>query len=211
VPDTTQSLPAWQVSLCPMIFSDEEAYSVTMLVTWLARAGWILEQPLFWGTVATALAGKGGARGRQAALRGSVCYLVAAFIANIGIKPLANRRRPQSAGEGRIAPVTSSFPSGHTASNSAFVFGVAQELPLLAVALAAAATTAHWSLIRSEKHHVSDVLAGGAIGLGVARIMRKSRPPDTPRESNPNDQLGRVCPLRRQGPRTAVRPEVACY
>jgi undecaprenyl-diphosphatase len=107
-----------------------------------------------------------------------VCYLAAAVIANIVIKPLTYRRRPQSAGEGRITPVTSSLPSGHTASDSAFVFGVAQELPLLAIPLAAAATTAHWSLIRSDKHHVSDVLAGGAIGLGVAYITRKSWPPD---------------------------------
>jgi undecaprenyl-diphosphatase len=148
----------------------------------LARLAWVarvLEQPPLWGGVATALAVKGGTRGRQAALRGSVCYLVAAFIANVVIKPLVYRRRPQGAGEGRITPYTSSFPSGHTASDSAFVFGVAQELPLLAIPLAAAATAAHWSLIRSDKHHVSDVLAGGAIGLGVAYLMRKSWPPDT--------------------------------
>jgi membrane-associated phospholipid phosphatase len=56
---------------------------------------------------------------------------------------------------------------------------VAQELPLLAIPLAAAATAAHWSLIRSDKHHVSDVLAGGAIGLGVAYLMHKLWPPDT--------------------------------
>jgi undecaprenyl-diphosphatase len=107
-----------------------------------------------------------------------VCYLIAAFIANIVLKPLTSRRRPQGAGEGRITPYTSSFPSGHTASDSAFVFGVAQELPLLAIPLAAAATAAHWSLIRSDKHHVSDVLAGGALGLGVAYIMRRLWPPD---------------------------------
>ena len=139
----------------------------------------IAEQPLFWGGVATALAVKGGARGRQVALRGSVCYVVAAFIANIVIKPLVYRRRPQGAGEGRITPYTSSFPSGHTASDSAFVFSVVKELPLLAIPLAAAATAAHWSLIRSEKHHVSDVLAGGAIGLGVAYIVWKLWPPET--------------------------------
>jgi membrane-associated phospholipid phosphatase len=159
---------------------------VAMPVTWLARAGWMLEQPLFWGSVATALAGRGGTRGRQAALRGSVYYVVAAVIANIVIKPLVDRRRPQGAGEGRITPVTSSFPSGHTASDSAFVFGVAQELPGLAVPLAAAATAAHWSLIHSEKHHVSDVLAGGAIGLGVAHIMRKSWPSDMRRNRTLN-------------------------
>ena len=177
---------------------------MAMPITWLARAGWMLEQPLFWGSVATALAGRGETRGRQAALRGSVCYLVAAFIANIVIKPLVDRRRPQGAGEGRITPVTSSFPSGHTASNSAFVFGVAQELPGLAVPLAAAATAGHWSLIHSEKHHVSDVLAGGAIGLGVARIMRKSWPSDMRR----NRTLNRLGSWRthRQRPRSVDKP-----
>ena len=173
------------VSTVPLltIFSKEEVPSVVLRVTWMARAGWMLEQPLFWGAVATALASRSRARDRQAALRGSVGYLIAAFIANIVIKPLVHRRRPQGADQGRITPATSSFPSGHTASNSAFVFGVAQELPLLAFPLAAAATAAHWSLFHSQKHHLSDVLAGGAIGLGVAHIMRKSWPPDTRRRT----------------------------
>jgi membrane-associated phospholipid phosphatase len=155
---------------------------VATFLTRLARVARIVEQPPFWGGVATALAVKGGTRGQQVALRGSVCYIVAAFIANIVIKPLVYRRRPHGAGEDRIGPYTSSFPSGHTASDSAFVFSVAQELPLLAIPLAVAATAAHWSLIRSGKHHVSDVLAGGAIGLGVAYIVWKSWPPsDIPR------------------------------
>ncbi|MCA1706922.1 MAG: phosphatase PAP2 family protein [Actinobacteria bacterium] len=72
-----------------------------------------------------------------------------------------------------MTPYTSSFPSGHTASDSAFVFSVAKELPRLAVPLAVAATASHWSLIRSEKHHVSD----GVIGLGVAYIVWKAWPP----------------------------------
>jgi undecaprenyl-diphosphatase len=158
---------------------DEEAQNVGTLLTQLARVGRITEQPLFWGVVATALAAKGGARGQQAALRGSVCYLVAAFVANIVIKPFVRRRRPQGAGRGRIGPLTSSFPSGHTASDLAFVFGVAQELPLLVIPLAGATTAGHWSLIRSGKHHPSDVFAGGVLGLGVAYIMGKSWPTQT--------------------------------
>ena len=108
-----------------------------------------------------------------------MCYVLAAFIANIVIKPLVYRRRPPGAGEGRITLYTSSFPSGHTASDCAFVFSVAKELPRLAIPLAVAATAAHWSLIRSEKHHVSDVLAGGVIGLAVAYIVWKAWPPET--------------------------------
>ena len=148
-------------------------------LTRLARVGRITEQPPFWGGIATALAVKGGERGRQAALRGSVCYVVAAFVANIVIKPFVRRRRPPGAGEGRIGPLTSSFPSGHTASDLAFVFGVAQELPLLVVPLAGATTAGHWSLIWSGKHHVSDVLGGGVIGLSVAYIIWKSWPTET--------------------------------
>jgi membrane-associated phospholipid phosphatase len=108
---------------------------VATFLTRLARVARIVEQPPFWGGVATALAVRGGTRGRQVALRGSVCYVAAAFIANIVIKPLVYRRRPQGAGEGRMGPYTSSFPSGHTASDSAFVFSVVQELPLLAISL----------------------------------------------------------------------------
>jgi membrane-associated phospholipid phosphatase len=164
---------------------------VATFLTRLARVARIVEQPPFWGGVATALAVKGGTRGQQVALRGSVCYIVAAFIANVVIKPLVYRRRPEGAGENRIGPYTSSFPSGHTASDSAFVFSVVQELPLLAIPLAVAATAAHWSLIRSGKHHVSDVLAGGAIGLGVAYIVWKLWPPsDIPRVRWPQAAAG---------------------
>jgi membrane-associated phospholipid phosphatase len=62
---------------------------------------------------------------------------------------------------------------------STHVFSVAKELPRLAMPLATVATAAHWSLIRIEKHQVSDVLAGGAIGLGVAYIVWKAWPPGT--------------------------------
>ncbi len=150
-------------------------------LTRLARAGRIAEQPPFWGCVAIALAVGGGVRARQAALRGSVGYVVASFVANISVKPFVYRRRPQGAGKGRrTGPLTSSFPSGHTASDLAFIFGVAQELPLLVVPLAGATTAAHWSLIQSRKHHVSDVFGGGAIGLVVAYVMWKLWPTAKP-------------------------------
>ncbi len=160
-------------------------------LTRLARVGRIAEQPLFWGCVATALTIRHGVRGRQAALRGSAGYIVASFVANIGIKPFVDRRRPQGAGEGRIGPLTSSFPSGHTASDLAFIFGVAQEFPLLVIPLSGATTAAHWSLIRSRKHHVSDVFGGGVIGLVVAYIMWKLWPrPSLPQRPSADTWVG---------------------
>ena len=68
---------------------------------------------------------------------------------------------------------------GNCAHPGAFVFSVAKELHQLAIPLAVAATAAHWSLIRNEKHHVSDVLAGGAIGLAWHTSWWKAWPPET--------------------------------
>jgi undecaprenyl-diphosphatase len=180
--------------------------------TWLTRAGRITEQPPFWGGVATALAVKGGVRGRQAALRGSVSYLVAAFVANIVCKPFVRRRRPQGADKSRIGPLTSSFPSGHTASDLAFVFGAAQELPLLVIPLAGATVAGHWSLIQRRKHHMSDVFGGGTIGLGVAYIMWKSWPTGRSLAGVPGARLDRdLCRPTRPRPSTAVRPRAVSW
>lgn len=72
---------------------------------------------------------------------------------------------------------------------------MAQELPLLLIPLADAATAAHWSLIRSGKHHVSDVFSGGVIGLAVAYIMWKS----WPTKASPWCGGHRRQPMRRHG------------
>src|SRR6185312_619816 len=53
--NTTQALPPRQSSLTdlPDLRSsshDEEAQDVATRLTWLARAGWLLEQPPFWGS-----------------------------------------------------------------------------------------------------------------------------------------------------------------
>ncbi len=73
--------------------------------------------------------------------------------------------------------MTSSFPSGHTATDLAFSLGVAQEIPLLLIPLTAATTAAHWSMIRSRGHFPTDVLAGGLVGIGVALAAQKLWPP----------------------------------
>ena len=108
----------------------------------------------------------GGERDKRAATRGSICLWAAVIVANVLVKPLVRRPRPEKAGDGRSGPVTSSFPSAHAASGLAFTFGVPQELPVLFVPPALATAVGHWSLIRG--HHTSDVFVGGAIGVGVA-------------------------------------------
>jgi undecaprenyl-diphosphatase len=142
--------------------------------SWFGRAGDVMQRPPSWAAVAAALAAT-GERGRRAALRGGVCYLSAAA-AHLPIKAVVGRRHPPGASRLQLGPFTSSFPSGHAAADVAFVLGAAQELPLAFVPLAGASLAVHAALIRKRAHYPSDVLAGGALGAGVALAARRIWP-----------------------------------
>lgn len=141
------------------------------------RMGDLVQQPPVWAGLAVALALAGGPRGRRAAVRGSVCYAVTAVVANVVVKPLVRRSRPPGAGEGRVGPFTSSFPSGHAATDLAFTLAASQEVPVLFLALAPATMAAHWSLVRSRGHYPSDVFVGGVLAIAVAVVAWKVWPP----------------------------------
>jgi len=144
--------------------------------TWLGRAGDVTKKPPVWAGMAGALA-LTGPRGRQAAVRGSACY-VAGALAHLPVKLVVDRSRPPGASRlAGIGPLTSSFPSGHCASELAFSLGAAQELPWLFVPLYAATLAAEWSLVRSRAHYPSDIMAGGAISVAVALVAWKVWPP----------------------------------
>ena len=131
-----------------------------------SRAGDRLRSPKVWGAFALALS-LTGPRGRRAVLRGASCSAVSSLI-HLPIKRAVGRRRPRGARLMHLGgPVTTSFPSGHTAIDLSFLFGASQELPVLAVPLTAATLGSHWSLIRSRKHYPSDIVGGGAIALTV--------------------------------------------
>src|SRR5437588_4384814 len=89
------------------------------------RACSIAQQPASWVGIAGVLATLGGRRGRRAAWRGLASYTAAALAANVVMKPLVRRRRPPEAGGG-VGRITSSFPSGHSATEVAFALGAAQ-------------------------------------------------------------------------------------
>jgi membrane-associated phospholipid phosphatase len=161
---------------------------MSRLATVLDRTGAVTKRPPVWGVVAVALVGLGGDRGRDAALRGGVAYGIAAVLANVVLKPAVRRKRPEGSEQARIGPLTSSFPSGHAATDLAFIFGVSQRLPWLFPPLAATTITAHWSLVRTRAHHLTDVLAGGAIGIGVAVAVGMFWPGKEPVESNDNGE-----------------------
>ena len=145
--------------------------------TWFGRLGDVAQQPPVWAAAAVALAIGAGPAGKRAALRGGVCYAAAAIGANLVIKPVVARSRPPGSGAGRLGPVTSSFPSGHAATDLAFSLGAAQEMPALFVPLTVLTMAAHWSMVRSRGHYPSDVLAGGAVGVVVALAAWRLWPP----------------------------------
>ena len=143
--------------------------------TFFGRVGDTVQRPPMWAVIAAGLSAT-GERGRKAAVRGSACYLSAAA-AHLPIKALVGRRHPPGSARHQLGPFTSSFPSGHAASDLAFVFGAAQEMPRAFVPLSACSLAVHWSLIRKRAHYPSDVLAGGALGIAVALGMWKLWPP----------------------------------
>lgn len=140
------------------------------------RFGNMMQRPPSWAAVAGALALVGGDRGRRAGLRGAACYL-AASAAHLPLKALVGRRHPRGSALFQAGPFTSSFPSGHAASDLAFVLGAAQEIPVLVVPLSGATLAVHWTLVRKRSHYPSDVLAGGALGVLVALAAWKLFPP----------------------------------
>ncbi len=140
-----------------------------------SRAGDSMRQPRTWAGI-TAVLVLSGPRARRAAARGALCAGTSSTI-HLLVKPLFRRRRPWRAQLLHVGPVTTSFPSGHTATDLGFMFGAAQELPWLLAPLSFVTLGSHWSLLRGREHYPSDVVAGGAIAFVVAAAAWKLRPP----------------------------------
>ncbi len=140
----------------------------------LSRAA---DHSMLWFAVAAVLAARRGSS-RKAALRGVLAIAGASSTANALLKPLLPRRRP-AASELRAyqllpdPPTSSSFPSGHAASAAAFATAVAMESPRLGLAVAPLAAGVAWSRVHVGVHWASDVVAGAAVGTGVALLTRR--------------------------------------
>ncbi len=142
----------------------------------VGRFGDHTKRPAVWAGIALALA-LSGRRGRNAAVRGGVGYVAGALM-QLPVGIVVHRRRPEGAARlARIGPVTSSFPSGHCASELGFSIGAAQEIPWLFVPLYSATLAAEWALVRCRAHYPSDIFGGAAIAIVVALAMAKAWPP----------------------------------
>jgi membrane-associated phospholipid phosphatase len=130
-----------------------------------------------WLGIAAAIAMFGGRRGRRAALEGVLAIGVTSATVNLGVKPLARRRRPDPAGPALVGarhvemPESTSFPSGHAASAFAFAYAVGRHLPVLAVPIRLLAGGVAYSRVHTGVHYPGDVVIGSLIGAGTAAMV----------------------------------------
>ena len=128
---------------------------------------------------AALLALTGGPPGRRAAAMGLASVGVSAAVANLGIKPLSWRRRPDRAlhdvpsARHVKMPASTSFPSGHSAAAFAFATGVGQVMPLAAVPLRGLAALVAYSRVHTGVHYPGDVVAGAMMGTVLAQITTR--------------------------------------
>ncbi|MET8943587.1 phosphatase PAP2 family protein [Streptomyces sp. NPDC004542] len=152
---------------------------------------------VLWFAAAATMAAVRTPRARRAAARG----LASLSLASLTINSLGKRsvRRPRPVLDPvplvrqlKRQPITTSFPSGHSASAAAFAAGVALESPAWGAVVAPVAISVAMSRVYTGVHFPSDVLAGAALGVGAAYAVRalvptraQSSPPARPRAAAP--------------------------
>ena len=140
----------------------------------LSRAA---DRSRLWLGIAAAMAVFGGARGRRAALEGVLTIGVTSATVNLGVKPVARRRRPDRGRPGGVVaryvpmPRSTSFPSGHAASAFAFAYAAGRHLPGLAVPIRLLASGVAYSRVHTGVHYPGDVVIGSVLGAGTAATV----------------------------------------
>ena len=155
-----------------------------------------------WLAIAAGLAVAGGARGRRAAVRGTVAIGVTSALVNLVVKSVWARQRPDRAGAGVPVwrnvrmPTSTSFPSGHAASGFAFAAAIGRDQPWLGLGLRFVAATVAYSRVHTGVHYPGDIVVGALIGEGtgqaVASLLDRLWPAHKPSRSGRDEQ--RVLP-----------------
>jgi membrane-associated phospholipid phosphatase len=147
------------------------------LDTPVRRLSGAADKSRLWLAIAAAVALLGGGRGRRAALEGVVAIGVTSATVNLGVKPIARRRRPDRARPGLFEdrhvpmPASASFPSGHAASAFAFAYAVGRHLPGLAMPIRLLAAAVAYSRVHTGVHYPGDVVIGSVTGAGTAAMV----------------------------------------
>ncbi|MFF3846324.1 bifunctional phosphatase PAP2/diacylglycerol kinase family protein [Streptomyces sp. NPDC002328] len=136
---------------------------------------------VLWFAAAAAIAASRTPRARRAAARGIASLSLASLTINTVGKRSVRRSRPvldpvPLVRQLKRQPITTSFPSGHSASAAAFAAGVALESPAWGAAVAPVAFSVAMSRVYTGVHFPSDVLAGAALGVGAAFAVRRLVP-----------------------------------
>ncbi|MFF8569098.1 phosphatase PAP2 family protein [Streptomyces albidoflavus] len=114
---------------------------------------------------------------RRAALVGAGAVALASASANLLAKSFVRRSRPDREAAKVIVdrhvpmPKSASFPSGHTASATAFATAVGVMFPPAAVAVGASAAAIGYSRVHTGVHYPGDVAGGALVGFAVAATV----------------------------------------
>ena len=141
----------------------------------LPRLGRAADHGVLWMTAAAGLGLSRNRSARRAAMRGLGSLALASFTANLVAKQVSGRSRPLLTGVPAArqllrAPITTSFPSGHSASAAAFATAVTLESPRLGAVTIPLAAAVAFSRIYTGAHYPGDVLAGVVLGTGIAAV-----------------------------------------
>ena len=116
------------------------------------------------------------AAARRAAASGLVSVGVTAAIVNLALKPLGRRRRPDRlAEEVPVArhtrmPISTAFPSGHSATAFAFATAVGHVLPAASLPLHGLAALVAYSRVHAGVHYPADVVSGALAGTVLSQL-----------------------------------------
>jgi membrane-associated phospholipid phosphatase len=116
--------------------------------------------------------------------------LIDSLIVVEGLKEITQRARPLAGRErSEFFDGGSSFPSGHSIQAWSVATIVAKEYahhPLVKVAAYGAATAVSFSRFTGQKHYLSDVLVGSALGYGIGQYVFRARHRTTSESFVPN-------------------------
>ncbi|MFG2717677.1 phosphatase PAP2 family protein [Streptomyces sp. NPDC048416] len=160
---------------------------------------------VLWFAAAGAMGATRAPRARRAALRGVTSLALASLTVNTVAKRAVRRDRPlldavPLVRQLKHRPITTSFPSGHSASAAAFVTGVALESWGWGAVMAPVGVSVAASRVYTGVHYPGDVMVGAALGVGAAFAVRGLVP--TPKQ---------LPPLTQVPPRTQLPPPGGPY
>jgi membrane-associated phospholipid phosphatase len=156
-------------------FQDNRSHDSNEIASGLRHFG----QPEVYGTVTLGLVGAGLISGNDEITRAGgrlAATLVLAGAASTGLKWVAGRPRPnESFDVDGFAPFSGqdAMPSGHTTVAFALATALADDIhrTWATVGLYTIATGVGWSRLNDNKHWLSDVAAGAAVGITSAKLI----------------------------------------